>query len=570
MKIERIRKSLALKWMVFSILLATIPLTIAGLNIIQIYQRDLKKSVIVTEEMKAGMVVERTEAFFDKVTTTLLTLVNDEDFKMGRSSAHINNLLENLLYQSDYFSELALLDERGRERVKVSKYKVIGSGDLKNQSKSEMFEAASKGTAYYGEFHLTEDMVPTIEIAIPVEEYKGKRVGVLSAKIHLRYLWNLIPQIQIGKEGSTYVVDKKGDLIAHPDTRQVLLRLNVKHLPMVDQVVSGKEGHLEFEYPEGEKVLCLYKPIKKLGWGVIIQVPVKEAYGPLKQIAHTALMWILIGLVIAILLSLFLMRKLTLPIKRLSKEMGEVAKGNLNTHIQSTTKDELGLLTESFNQMIEDLKQSQESLKEAEEKYRTIFEKSKDMVFITSVDGKFIGVNQAGMEILGYKSKQELMGMHVKDTYFNHEDRKKFMEEIGKEGFVKDFEVKLRRKDGTPINVLITANARKDDSGNLLGYEGIIKDISGRKRMEEELRKSEERYRTILEEMEEGYFETDLVGNLTLINDAGCRNLGYPRQELIGMNNRVYADEENAKKVFQAFNKAYKKQGSPVEYLTMR
>jgi len=79
-----------------------------------------------------------------------------------------------------------------------------------------------------------------------------------------------------------------------------------------------------------------------------------------------------------------------------------------------------------------------------------------------------------------------------------------------------------------------------------------------RKQTEEALRQSEEKYRTILEEMEEGYFETDLVGNLTFINDAGCRHLGYPRQELIGMNNRVYADEENAKKVFQAFNKAYK------------
>ncbi|HXX35639.1 MAG TPA: PAS domain S-box protein, partial [Thermodesulfobacteriota bacterium] len=74
---------------------------------------------------------------------------------------------------------------------------------------------------------------------------------------------------------------------------------------------------------------------------------------------------------------------------------------------------------------------------------------------------------------------------------------------------------------------------------------------------EEATRKSEERYRTILEEMEEGYFETDLTGNLTFINDAGCRHLGYPREELIGMNNRVYTDKEDAKKVFRAFNKIY-------------
>ncbi len=86
----------------------------------------------------------------------------------------------------------------------------------------------------------------------------------------------------------------------------------------------------------------------------------------------------------------------------------------------------------------------------------------------------------------------------------------------------------------------------------------LLREITERKNAEEALLKSEERYRTILEEMEEGYFETDLVGNLTFINEAGCRHLGYPRQELIGINNRVYADEENTKKVFQAFNKAYK------------
>jgi PAS domain S-box-containing protein len=485
--LRRIRKSLTLKWMIFSILLATIPLTIAGFSIIQIYQKDLKKSVIGVEETKASLLVERTEAFFDKITSSLAALVNAEAFKIGISSSYMKNLLENLLYQSDPIWELALLDERGKERMKVSKYKVIGLDDLKNQSKSQMFEVASRGNAYYGEFHLTKDMVPTMEIAVPVEEFKGKRVGVLSAKIHLRYLWNLIPQLQIGQEGSTYVVDKKGNLIAHPDTRRVLLRHNVRALPMVEQVVSGKEGHLEFEYPEGEKVLCLYKPIKKLGWGVIVQVPVKEAYAPLRKVAHTAFMWILIGLVIAVILSLFLTRKLTLPIKRLSNGIGEVAKGNLYASILPTTKDELGLLTESFNQMIQDLRQSREALQEAEEKYRRIFEKSKDMVFITSVDGKFIDINQAGIEILGYKNREELLRVFVKDTYFHPEDREKFVHGIANRGFAKDFETKLKREDGTPIDVLITASMRKDKEGHIIGYEGIIKDISLRKRMEEEL-----------------------------------------------------------------------------------
>lgn len=485
--IKGIRNSLTLKWMIFSVLLAILPLFIAGLSIIQIYQENLKESIIGIEEMKATMVVERTEAFFEKITLSLLTMANDKDFKTGRFTPHVQHHLENLLCQNDSIWEVTLLDHQGRERAKVSKYRVIAPDDLKSEAKSEMFGMASKGKTYYGDFYLTRDIVPTMGVAVPVEEYRGKPVGVLSAKVHLRYLWNLIPQIQIGKEGFTYVVDREGNLIAHPDTRRVLLGLNLRSLPVVDQVASGREGHLEFDHPEGERVLCVYKLMKKLGWGVIVQVPVKEAYQPTRQVAHTAFQWMLIGLGIAVILSLLLTRKFTLPIKRLSNGMGEVAKGNLDTYLQSTTKDEVGLLTESYNQMIWNLKQSREALREAEERYRRIFENSKDMIYITSLDGNFIDVNQAGVEMLGYQNKDQLVRIFTKDIFCSQEDREKFMYEITNRGFVKDFETKLKRADGTIIDTLMTITLRKDEEGHILGHEGIIKDISFRKRMENEL-----------------------------------------------------------------------------------
>ena len=79
-----------------------------------------------------------------------------------------------------------------------------------------------------------------------------------------------------------------------------------------------------------------------------------------------------------------------------------------------------------------------------------------------------------------------------------------------------------------------------------------------RKRAQEKLRESEEKYRTILESIEDGYYEVDLAGNLTFFNDSMCRIWGYPREELMGMNDRQYTDQENAKKLFEAFNKVYK------------
>lgn len=84
------------------------------------------------------------------------------------------------------------------------------------------------------------------------------------------------------------------------------------------------------------------------------------------------------------------------------------------------------------------------------------------------------------------------------------------------------------------------------------------------KQAEEILRASEERYRTILENIEDGYFEVDLAGNFTFFNDAVCRMLGYSREELIGMNNRQYTDPDSNKLLYQAFNKVYRT-GIPIK-----
>ena len=475
-----IGKSITFKWMAFSILLATIPLAIAGGNIYKVYQKDIKESVIQIQKEKASMVVERTKGFLEKATSNLLLIASDENFRKASPSQAKENL-KNFLSQKDYFIELAFLNEKGLEMIKVLKFKTEGASDQKDQSVSQMFQVASKGQIFYGNFSYTSDGKQTMVIAVPVEKYKGRPVGVLKARVHLEPLTDLLHQTKIGETGSAYVMDKEGYLVAHPNEKNILLG------PFVDQVIAGQEGSLEFENIRRQKYLVVYKPIPELKWGVVVQVPVEEAYKPLKEIAQTAVKWIIIASILAFAFSLFLTRRLTSPIKQLSSEMAKVSKGNLDVHIETTTKDEIGVLTKSFNRMIQDLKQSQEAIKKATEKYRKIFENSKDVIYITSADGKWIDVNQAGVEMFGYTSREELMKIPIKDIYFDFEERKRFRSEIAKKGFVKDFDVKLKRKDGTRIEVLITATERMDEEGQIIGYEGNIKDISVRKEMEKEL-----------------------------------------------------------------------------------
>src|SRR5512135_330874 len=115
----KIDKSLRLKWMLFSILLSTLPLVVASYSIIQIHQENLKQSVITIEKDKADMVVGRTRAYYEKIRSNLCSLSVDEDFRQGGAPGHIEKLLKDFLYQNDSLSELCLMDEKGKERIKV-------------------------------------------------------------------------------------------------------------------------------------------------------------------------------------------------------------------------------------------------------------------------------------------------------------------------------------------------------------------------------------------------------------------------------------------------------------------
>jgi PAS domain S-box-containing protein len=129
-------------------------------------------------------------------------------------------------------------------------------------------------------------------------------------------------------------------------------------------------------------------------------------------------------------------------------------------------------------------------IRRSEQKYRSFFQTSRDAVFITSKDGYWIDMNDAAVKLFGYKNKQELQNTRIPNLYENPEERKRHLEVIEKQGFTKDFAVNLKREDGRVINTLITSAVVKNSSGDVIGFQGTIKDITERKKAEEQLKKS--------------------------------------------------------------------------------
>lgn len=157
----------------------------------------------------------------------------------------------------------------------------------------------------------------------------------------------------------------------------------------------------------------------------------------------------------------------------------------------SAFRDSLGNITggiEIFKDITE-LKRLQEEIAKRERKYRRIFEGSREMIYTTNEPGKILAVNQAGVEMLGYKRKDELLGIdHAERLYFKPSDRDRFIKRINHEGFVKDYEVDFKKRDGSPIHVLISSRRYENLETGDIEYEGIIKDITRRKRAEDVLR----------------------------------------------------------------------------------
>lgn len=137
------------------------------------------------------------------------------------------------------------------------------------------------------------------------------------------------------------------------------------------------------------------------------------------------------------------------------------------------------------------VKEREKELSESEKDYKGLFEHVGCGVFISSKEGKFMDANSALLEMLGYESKKEFFNIDItRDLYLKPEDRQRFQELIERDGRVIDYEVFFKRKDGTPIPVLLTGHVRYDALGNIVGYEGLNVDISHRKKMERELEKT--------------------------------------------------------------------------------
>jgi len=183
---------------------------------------------------------------------------------------------------------------------------------------------------------------------------------------------------------------------------------------------------------------------------------------------------------------------------------------------------------------ITDRKRAEHALQENLERYQGFFRTSRDCVFITSKNGDWIDFNDAAVELFGYSDREELMKVKIPDLYARSEDRNEHIRMVAELGFTKECPVDLVKKDGTKIHTLITSVARHDDRGNVIGFQGTIRDITERKKAEDALRESEARMNSIFHGSPLLQFVIDRNHRVVLWNRAMAEYSGITAESVMG------------------------------------
>jgi signal transduction histidine kinase/DNA-binding response OmpR family regulator len=265
-------------------------------------------------------------------------------------------------------TEISHLDVSGKEQLRVSRLKFDAIGSQDDFSRAPVFLETRTGKTYVSPVYLRNGSEPYVTLAVPVGTYA---VEVTVAEINLKSVLKLIAQIEVGEGGYAYVLDSRGRLFAHPDTRLVQQNRDLSELPQVKSAqargaaVSDDHGVVTVaDGLQGTRVIAAHAAIAPLEWLVLVERPLADAYAPLRAPIIRSTVIFVLGLGLSILASVLLARRMVAPIRTLQEGAARIGAGDLAHRIEVRTGDELEALGQEFNRTAAQLEQSYAGLEQ--------------------------------------------------------------------------------------------------------------------------------------------------------------------------------------------------------------
>ncbi len=344
----------------------------------------------------------------------------------------------------------------------------------------------------------------------PFYNPSGDLLAIFNCAITLSDLSQFLETLRVGQTGQVFVMERNGLAIAtstgealsqtHQGTKKrTRLKVVDSHNPLtaatakylianLADVQSNQQTDFIFNQQRYFLTTLPFRDDKGLDWLIVVVVPESDFMAQIDANTRTTIWLCVATLGLAIVLGSFTARRIARLIESITQASENIAEGHLDQRIKSSSIIELDRLSKSFNSMAGQLHQSFRAMRQAEENYRGIFENALEGIFQSSPDGRLLNANPAMAHIFGYDSladiRKNLTDLHHQ-IYVNPYERDEFQKIMQERGLVKGFELQVYRRDRTTIWVQMDARAVQNSSGDILYYEGIIQDISDRKRQKE-------------------------------------------------------------------------------------
>lgn len=417
------------KFAILLILLSIIPAAIVGLRTININRAGMQSAILELHTSIASSLADSAQNYLQaldrEIQYVLRTLSGQQMTWDDRQS-----VLQSLLDTNENFASVSIVNRQGREMLKAynpdldKEPKLI---DRKDDPTFLEFWKSPTASAISPVYFVDND--PRINIIYPLG-----RDHCLFTVVTLRAMWARITGARIASTGFAYMVDKEGRIIAHPDGRALQTGTDVSNLPIVVEALKAVSvGSKEYYHP-GEKkyVVGAYAPVKRLGWGVIIQQDKDEAYVSVYKMRDQAVLLILISVLAAALIAFFSARTFVRPIMALTGAAKKIAGKDFSVVVNIKTRDELQDLAETFNDMTLELyKFNQMHIDEL------VAEKTKtDSVILSIADGIVMTDLEGRIQLLNTRAREIMdipeTGWHDKPLwdYVKHAGLKSSFEEV--------------------------------------------------------------------------------------------------------------------------------------------
>ncbi len=505
---------------------------------------------------------------------SLQRAINTQDAEVRKTALQsMEQEFLSLTAHHQIFQQIRFLDNTGQEIIRVNaganRTWLTPAEKLQDKSSRYYFKAASRlqpDQFYISPMDLNIERgkiehppMPVIRYATPVTDHNNQQKGVLVLNVFgSTFLHLLHEQQEKTRHGERfYLLNRDGYFLYHPDQTKTFGFMQnrddtfSRYEPkLADWLNSGDRGITIVPSSEtGKQTLFAYQrillssaipaplrgaagtaapPRDETYWILLTTVDDADLLVGFNEYVQSFLPFTLLLLSICVAVAVFVAWSCSRPVVSLARTANQIKSGDFSARAKVYTSDDMGKFGNQFNDMAEKLETTINSLQISESKFRQIFENSQDCIFVTDTNCNIIDINQAGRRLLGIAQDSPLdqLSLNCCRAGTGTEDSQPVIQQhMHAKGYVKDYQTILHRQDGSLRHCVMTASARFDEQGVLLGYEGILRDITEEKQRQEAKQSFEKHLQdeiVLAEERERRHIgqvlHEEMAQNLALVN----------------------------------------------------